>query len=76
MGIFGFVSFWFTLVKVLFSVIERFNVMVLMVILDILVVGSFDHYLLDLPQGLGLFILLLMLCVVNSFERNSRKKYI
>ncbi len=71
MGVLGFMSFWFTLLKVLWGGIKNFNIMVFLILLDILVVGSFDHYLLDLPQGFGIFFLLLLLCIMNSLGKNE-----
>lgn len=58
-GVFGFLSFLSILLYVLYVVIKRRNYLFLISLLQILIIGSFDHYFLTIHQTLLLFLLTL-----------------
>ncbi len=75
-GLLGFVFFWGMICKYLYVNIKRFTFLTFIALVDILVIGSFDHYLLSLPQGLVIFISFLLLAILNSDSSKQDEYYI
>ncbi len=51
-GVLGFLIILFLIVKIIFPILKKkFTVYSLLILINILIIGSFDHYLFTLPQG-------------------------
>lgn len=69
LGSIGFLSFVYVLFYFCISSIKRWNLIKSLVVLYILIIGSFDHYLFSLPQGLMIFsLLLIILCLDHLYD--------
>ena len=80
LGVFGFLIILFLMVKILFPILKRkFTIYTLLILVNILIIGSFDHYLFTLPQGITILFFFLLLIVLESYvlkdyECNVEKK--
>lgn len=80
LGVFGFLIILFLMIKIFFPVLKRkFTIYTLLILVNILIIGSFDHYLLTLPQGITILLFFLLLIVLESYvlkdyECNVEKK--
>ena len=54
LGIFGFLSFSFLIYKILKENIKSLTISSVLILSSVLVIGMFDHYLVSLPQGVGM----------------------
>lgn len=54
LGIFGFLAFFFLISKIFKESIKSLTIFSVLILSSILVIGMFDHYLVSLPQGLGM----------------------
>jgi O-antigen ligase len=65
LGVFGFFSFFYILVRLFLENFKRFTYFKVAVLLAIVIIGFWDHYLFSLPQGLGIFLFLYVLLVLD-----------
>lgn len=68
LGVVGFLLFWGIIIKFLCINIKRFTFLTFIILVNVLVIGSFDHYFFSLPQGLLIFFSFLLLSVLNSYS--------
>jgi len=69
LGSIGFLSLVYVFFYFCMSNIKKWNLIRSLVILYILIIGSFDHYLFSLPQGLMIFsLLLVILCLDHLYN--------
>jgi O-antigen ligase len=74
LGVFGFLLFFYVLVKTFLENVKRFTYFKVAVLLSILIVGFWDHYLFSLPQGLGIFMFLYLLLVLDLDSLDNYEK--
>lgn len=65
LGVFGFFSFFYILIKLFLENFKRLTYFKIGVLLAIVMIGFWDHYLFSLPQGLGIFMFLYVLLVLD-----------
>jgi O-antigen ligase len=65
LGVFGFVSFFYILIRIFLENFKRLTYFKITVLLSIVIIGFWDHYLFSLPQGLGIFLFLYVLLVLD-----------
>lgn len=65
LGVFGFLIYFYILFRLLIKNIGKFTIFKLMVIISVLGIGFWDHFLISLPQGLMMFVLMFVLLVVD-----------
>ncbi len=65
LGLLGFLIFFYILGRICISNLKKFTFFKLGVLLTILIIAFWDHYLISLPQGLGIFMFLYLLLVVD-----------
>lgn len=78
LGLFGFLGFFYILVKNFLENVKRITFFKMAVLLSILIIGFWDHYLFSLPQGLAIFMFLYLLLVLDldsldNYEKNVNK---
>ena len=61
LGIFGFLIFLYILVYMMVKHVMKIDIFRISVLLSILGIGFWDHYLISLPQGMLIFIIMYML---------------
>jgi O-antigen ligase len=64
LGIIGFLLYIYILFQIVISSLNKWSYIKSIVLIFILTNGVWDHYLVSLPQGLGIFILLLLSLLV------------
>jgi len=76
LGIFGFLSFFYVLIKLFLDNFKRFTFFKISVLLSIIIIGFWDHYFFSLPQGFGVFFFLYLLLVLDLtfFEGSEKEK--
>ncbi len=72
-GIIGFLLFSVFLFKILRKNIKKITILGIVVFVDLIVIGLFDHYLLSLPQGLVIFFSLIFLIILESYISKKNK---
>jgi putative inorganic carbon (hco3(-)) transporter len=65
LGVFGFVIFFYVLIRLFLDNFKKFTYFKIGVLLSIVIIGSWDHYLFSLPQGLVIFMFLYLLLVLD-----------
>jgi O-antigen ligase len=65
LGILGFLALFYTIIKVVLENIGRMNWIKWCILFSLLIIGSVDHYLFTLPQGLTIFCLLILLLTLD-----------
>jgi O-antigen ligase len=65
LGLPGFLILFYILGKVFLNNFKKFSYFKIAVLFTILIIGFWDHYLLSLPQGLGIFMFLYLLLVLD-----------
>lgn len=74
LGVLGFLIISFSIIILLFPIIKRnFNFYVFLILFNILIIGSFDHYFLTLPQGIVILFSLFILIVLDSYVLRNPK---
>ena len=68
LGSIGFLSMVYVFFYLCISSIKRWNLIKSLVVLYVLIIGSFDHYLFSLPQGLMIFSLLLIILCLDHLD--------
>ena len=71
LGIFGFLIYFYILFRLLIINIGKFTIFKAMVGISILGIGFWDHYLVSLPQGIMIFIVMFVLLVVEEGANES-----
>ncbi len=74
LGVFTFLSLGYLLFEIMRKNIKRITVYGLLVIFSLGIIGSFDHYLVSLPQGLMMFWLFIFLLLSESKYLNKDKQ--
>jgi O-antigen ligase len=78
LGFLGFLGFFYILVKTFLENVKKVTYFKVAVLLSILIIGFWDHYLFSLPQGLAVFMFLYLLLVLDldsldNYEKNVDK---
>ena len=76
LGIFGFLSFSFLIYKILKENIKSLTISSVLILSSVLVIGMFDHYLVSLPQGVGMRCGFVGLAIIFSNKLKKNKEEI
>ncbi len=74
LGLFGFLGFFYILVKTFLENVKKFTYFKVVLLLSILIIGFWDHYLFSLPQGLAIFMFLYLLLVLDLDSLDNYEK--
>ena len=74
LGIFGFLGFFYILVRTFLENVKKVTYFKVAVLLSILIIGFWDHYLFSLPQGLAIFMFLYLLLVLDLDSLDNYEK--
>ena len=66
LGVLGFLIYFYILFRLLIKNIGKFTIFKLMVVISILGIGFWDHFLVSLPQGIMIFMFMFVLLVVGE----------
>jgi hypothetical protein len=64
-GVIGLMIYIYTFLSLIILNVKRWNYLKILVLLSILIIGSFDHYLFSLPQGLIIFLLFIVIVCMD-----------